>query len=138
MPLSDGVRALLERPNFAHVATLLPDGGPHSVAVWVGVRGDQLVFFTQPSSRKARNLDRDPRVAVSLVDRDAPYRTAFLRGRVAGRLEGEEALVEIDRLSQKYTGRDFPMRGGVVLLVEVERDRLLDLPFEDTPAGEAG
>ncbi len=139
MPLSDGVRALLEGANFGHVATLLPDGGPHSVAVWVGVRGDHLVFFTGPGSQKARNLERDPRIAVSLLDRDAPYRTAYLRGRVTGRLEGDEALAEIDRLSQKYTGRDFPRRSGVVLLVEVERERLLELPFEDAPrTGEAG
>ncbi len=72
-------------------------------------------------------------MAVSLVDRGAPYCTAFLRGRVAGCLEGEEALVEIDRLSQRFTGRDVPRRSGIVLLVEVEHERLLELPFEDTP-----
>ncbi len=133
MPLSDAVRALLEGPNFGHVATLLPDGAPHSVAVWIGLRDDHPLFFTQPASRKARNLARDPRVPVSVVDRDAPYRTAFLRGRVIERLEGEEALREIDALARKFTGRDFPMRSGVVFLVEVERERLVELPFEDTP-----
>ncbi len=67
--LPDGVRAVLEGRNFAHLATLLPDGSPHSVAVWVGVEDGRPVFFTQPTSRKARNLEADPRVALSVVDR---------------------------------------------------------------------
>ena len=63
--LPGDVRALLDGPNVAHVATLLPDGGPHSVPVWIGLEGNRIVFLTSPGSRKARNLDRDPRVAIS-------------------------------------------------------------------------
>jgi PPOX class probable F420-dependent enzyme len=132
--LPSDVRALLEGANFAHVATLMPDGGPHSVAVWAGVEGDRVVFFTQPSSRKARNLARDGRVALSLVDRDNPYRTARVRGHVAGTLEGEEALEVIDRLSHKYVGQPFPMRSGVVFLVEPDHATAHELPFRDAPA----
>ena len=62
--LSAHVRALLDGANYAHVATVLPDGGPHSVPVWVGLQGDRIAFLTSPGSRKARNLDRDPRVAI--------------------------------------------------------------------------
>jgi len=128
------VRALLEGANFAHVATLMPDGSPHSVAVWAGVEGEHVVFFTQPSSRKARNLARDGRLALSLVDRENPYRTARVRGHVAGTLEGEEALEVIDRLSHKFVGRPFPMRSGVVFLVEPDRAATHELPFHDAPA----
>jgi PPOX class probable F420-dependent enzyme len=64
------IRSLLERPNVAHLATLLPDGSPHSVPLWVRLEGGRVAFFTQPGSRKARNLERDPRVAISVVDRD--------------------------------------------------------------------
>ena len=131
--MDDRVRALLEAPNFVHVATLMADGSPHSVPVWGGVVGDRLAFFTQPASLKARNLARDPRVAASVVDRDNPYRNAQLRGRVAETVEGDEAMRIIDGLARKYTGRDFPMRSGVVFLVEVERERVTELPFEDTP-----
>jgi PPOX class probable F420-dependent enzyme len=123
------VRELLQARNFAHLATTLPDGSPHSVPVWVGVEGDHVVFFTQPGSRKARNLARDPRVAISLVDLENPYRGAHLRGRVAGTVEGEEALEIIDRLARKYTGAPFPMRSGVVFLVEPERAGYRELPF---------
>jgi PPOX class probable F420-dependent enzyme len=129
--IPDEVRALLEGRNFAHLATLLPDGSPHSVAVWIGAQDGRVVFFTQPTSRKARNLERDPRVAVSLVDRDNPYSTAWLRGRVVETRTGEAALPTIDALSVRYTGRPFPMRSGTVFVVEVERAGTMRLPFSD-------
>jgi PPOX class probable F420-dependent enzyme len=129
--LPDDVRALFAEPNFAHLATLLPDGSPHSVAVWVDVEGDRVYFFTQPGTRKARNVARDGRVALSAVDRANPYRMAHLRGRVAETVEGEAALALIDRLALKYTGQPFPMRSGTVYLVEVERAGSMTLPFRE-------
>jgi PPOX class probable F420-dependent enzyme len=129
------VRALFEGRNYGHVATLMPDGSPHSVAVWVGVEGDRVVFFTQPQSRKARNLERDPRVAISVLDRQNAYRTGRVRGTVAATREGDAALEVIDRLSVKYTGQPFPMRSGVVFEVEVERAGYMELPFEEPQTG---
>ena len=131
--LEPDVRQLFEGANFAHIATLMPDGSPHSVAVWAGVEDDRVVFFTQPSSQKARNLARDPRVAISITDHGRPYRTGRVRGRVVGTREGEAALVVIDRLSQKYTGQPFPMRSGVVYEIEPERVSFMELPFEHSP-----
>ena len=128
-PLPDEVRELFAGPNFGHLATTRPDGSPHTVALWVGVEGEHVVFFTQPGSRKARNLEHDPRVAISAVDLENPYRSAQLRGRVVGTVEGEDALEIIDRLAVKYTGEPFPMRSGVVFLVEPERARQTVLPF---------
>ena len=133
--LSDDVKALFAGANFGHVATVMPDGSPHSVAVWVGLEGDRIAFFTQPSSQKARNLARDPRVAVSITDHDNPYRTARVRGRVAATLEGDAALEVIDRLSVRYTGEPFPMRSGIVFLIEPERAGFMELPFADRPGG---
>ena len=128
--LPDDLRALLEGRNFAHVATVQPDGGPHSVPVWMGLEGERLAFFTQPGSRKARNLEADARVAISIVDGANPYRMGQVRGHVAERIEGEDALEIIDGLSQKYTGEPFPMRSGVVFRVAVDRAWSLTLPFE--------
>jgi|SRR3954471_6246087 len=128
------VRELFDGPNYAHVATLMPDGSPHSVTVWAGVEGDRVVFFTQQQSRKARNIDADPRVAISVADRDNPYRTARVRGRVASTREGEAALEVIDRLSVKYTGEPFPMRSGVVYEIEPDQTGFMELPFEHRPA----
>jgi PPOX class probable F420-dependent enzyme len=119
--LPDDVRALFDGPNQAHVATLLPDGSPHSVPVFVGVEGDRVAFFTSPRSRKARNVGRDPRVCLSLTDATQPATMAQLRGTVAQRLEGEAAFEVIDRIFGKYTGGPYPLREDrVAFLVEPE------------------
>ncbi len=118
--LSDDVRTLFDEPNYAHVATLLPDGAPHSVPVWVGLEGGQIAGLTGPGSRKARNLERDPRVAISVIDRDQPYVMAQVRGR-AERVEGDAAWAVIDRLSHKYTGQPYPLpTDRVVFLVSAD------------------
>jgi PPOX class probable F420-dependent enzyme len=130
--LPDDVRTLFAGPNIAHIATVAPDGSPHSVAIWAGLHGDHVCFFTQERSRKARNLRADPRVAISIVDRDNPYYTAWIRGRVVDTIEGEAALTVIDQLSVKYTGQPFPMREGTVFLIDAEKAGALKLPF--TPA----
>lgn len=131
--LTPDVRALFDAANYGHVATLMPDGSPHSVAVWVGIEDERVVFFTQPASQKARNLARDPRVAISITDHDNPYRTGRVRGRLVATREGDAALEVIDRLSHKYTGQPFPMRSGVVYEIEPERVSFMELPFEHTP-----
>jgi PPOX class probable F420-dependent enzyme len=119
--LQPSVKILLEGPNYAHLATVLPDGSPHSVPLWVGLEGEQIAFFTLPGSLKARNIEHDPRVAISLTDREQPFTMAMIRGRVSGRLEGEKAWEIIDRISTVYTGRLLPQRQDrVVLLVEPE------------------
>ncbi len=133
-PLPAEVRTHFEGPNYGHLATVLPSGAPHSVPVWTGVEGEHVVFFTQPQSRKARNLAGDPRVAFSITDHERPYRMAQVRGRVVDTLEGEAALEVIDRLAVKYTGQPFPMRSGVVYLIEPERVQQMELPFEHAPA----
>jgi PPOX class probable F420-dependent enzyme len=136
MPLSPDIRALLEEPNFGHLATLIPDGSPHSAPVWVDVEGDRIVIATGEGSLKGRNTKRDPRVSLSVVAMDNPYREAQLRGRVVER-RPDRKLEVIDRLSRKYTGQEFPMRGNpeqrVVLVIEVERARYTVLPFQPTP-----
>jgi PPOX class probable F420-dependent enzyme len=134
MSLEPPIRELFEGANFAHLATTLRDGSPHTVPIWAGVEDGRIVFFTQSASQKAKNLARDPRVAISIVDFDRPYRSAWVRGRVAATREGEAALQVIDRLSTKYTGRPFPMRSGIVYEVEPERQSFVELPFAHKPA----
>lgn len=131
--ISAEVRALFDGANYAHLATLMPDGSPHSVAVWTGLKDGRPVFFTQPITQKARNLERDPRVAISITDHDNPYRSARVRGRVARTLTGDEALEVIDRIAVRYTGEPFPLRSGVVFVIEPEQVGFLELPFEHRP-----
>src|SRR5216684_2226249 len=80
-PLSTEAKALIDRPNFAHLATLMSDGSPHSVPVWVGREGDRLLVCTSEGSLKGRNTRRDPRIALSIVDFHDPYEEVQLRGR---------------------------------------------------------
>ena len=135
-PLSPDVRALLDEPNFAHLATLMPDGSPQSAPVWVGVEGDHVLVATGEGSLKAKNTRRDPRVSVSIVAMDNPYREAQLRGRVVERRPDAKFEV-MDRISRKYIGKEFPMRTNpeqrVVLVIEVQRARYTVLPFSHTP-----
>ncbi|MFL5965719.1 MAG: PPOX class F420-dependent oxidoreductase [Gaiellaceae bacterium] len=128
--LEPEVRELFGQRNFAHLATVVPDGSPHSVPVWMRFEDGRLLFFTQTGSQKARNLERDPHVAISIVDESNPYRSAWVRGRVVDRIEGDAALEIIDRISRQYTGADFPMRTGVVLVIEPDRSGHVVLPFQ--------
>jgi PPOX class probable F420-dependent enzyme len=122
MQLSPTVRALFEGPNMAHLATLLPGGSPHSVPLWIGLEGDHVAFLTGPGSRKARNVDADPRVAISITDREQPFTMATIRGAVTERLEGARAWEIIDRIATRYTGGPYPQRSGrVVYLVEPQQ-----------------
>lgn len=136
IPLSQDVRTLLEEPNFVHLATLMRDGSPQSAPVWVGVEGDRILVATGEGSLKAKNTKRDPRVSLSVVAMDNPYREAQLRGRVVER-RPDARFEMMDRIARKYTGKDFPMRATpqerVVLVIEVERARYAVLPFSHTP-----
>ncbi|HKX15580.1 MAG TPA: PPOX class F420-dependent oxidoreductase [Propionibacteriaceae bacterium] len=118
------VQRLVDGTNYAHVATLLPDGAPHVVPVWIDLEGDYVAILTSPGSRKARNLERDPRVAISLVDADQPNASALIRGRVVEWVNGERAWDIIDRMSHKYIGQPYPLRTDrIVLLIQPDHAR---------------
>ena len=135
-PLSPEIKQLLDRPNFAHLATLMPDGSPQSAPVWVGREGDRILVCTGEGSLKAKNTRRDPRIALSIVDVQDPYMEAQLRGRVVERRPDPD-LALMDPISHKYTGKPFPFRnpeGRVALVIEIQKARYAKLPFEHTPS----
>ena len=129
--LEPAVGELFGGGHVVHLTTLRPDGAPQSRPVWTIVHEGRVVFFTQPSSPKARDIAADPRVALSVADRRNSYRSAWLRGRVARVIEGDEALAIIDRISAAYTGKPFPMRSGHVFVVEPDAQGTMELPFSD-------
>jgi PPOX class probable F420-dependent enzyme len=135
--LSDDIKTLIRDANFAHLSTLMPDGSPQAAPVWIDLEGDRILIATGEGSLKAKNTRRDGRVALSVVAFDNPYVEAQLRGRVAERWKDADFKI-IDRISRKYTGKDFPMRQNpeqrVVLVIEVERARFTKLPFTHAPA----
>ncbi|HEX3813062.1 MAG TPA: PPOX class F420-dependent oxidoreductase [Mycobacteriales bacterium] len=120
--LDPDVRRVLDGASFAHLATVLPDGSPHNTPVYVGAHGDRIVFFTGPGMRKARNLRRDPRLALSITPVDNPYNPVVIRGRVVEWIEGDAAWEIIDRLATKYTGSPYSReQERVVIVIEPER-----------------
>ena len=135
MTLSQEVKALIDKPNFAHLATLMPDGSPQNAPVWVGREGDRILVATGEGSLKARNTKRDARIALSLVDFTNPYEEVQIRGRIVERRpDGDLAIM--DRISHKYTSAPFPMRapeGRIVLVIEADRVRHHTLRFRHTP-----
>ena len=105
--LDPDVRRVLDGTSIAHLATVFPDGSPQSTPLWVDAHGDRIVFLTGPGSQKARNLRRDPRVALSVAPADNPFEPVVIRGRVVEWLAGDAAWEIIDRISMKYIGEPY-------------------------------
>jgi PPOX class probable F420-dependent enzyme len=113
----------------------MPDGSPNTTPVWIGVNGDYILIGSAEGSLKVRNLRRDPRLGLSVVDFHDPYEEAQIRGRVVEFRDDSDFKV-LDEISRKYTGKQFPMRnpaGRVALVIEVEKARYTKLPFQHTP-----
>ena len=124
--LSTKARELIARPVLASLATLNPDGSPQITPLWIDLDGDHVVFNTAQGRVKARNLEKDARVAVSVIDPDDPYNVVALRGTVT-EVTTDGADAHIDALAKKYLGVDsYPMRreGEVRIRVTVRTDRI--------------
>jgi PPOX class probable F420-dependent enzyme len=133
--LSEQAKRMIDSPNFAHFATLMPDGSPHVAPVWINRDGDRVTISTSSESVKGKNTKQNPRVAISIVDFTNPYEELQLRGRVVER-RADPDLKALDATSQKYTGKPFPMRDQktqVALIIEVDKEHYLKLPFVHTP-----
>lgn len=105
--IDDTVKQLAQQPNFATLSTLMPDGQPQTQVMWVDADDDHVLINTEVGRQKWRNVERDPRVTVTVIDRENPYHYAEVRGRVVEVVRGDEARAHIDRLSNKYFGRDY-------------------------------
>ncbi|TGN73954.1 PPOX class F420-dependent oxidoreductase [Streptomyces bauhiniae] len=103
--LSDRLKSLLDTPVFIVVGTVQPDGSPQMSPVWVKRDGDDVLISTTVDRRKEKNLKRDPRVTVVVMDPENPYEYAEIRGTAELTTEGGQAL--IDELSLKYTGKKY-------------------------------
>jgi PPOX class probable F420-dependent enzyme len=124
--LSAKARALITRPVLASLATLNPDGSPQITPLWVDLDGDDVVFNTAQGRKKARNLERDSRVAVTVIDPDDQYNVVAFQGTVSD-VTTEGADAHIDAMAKKYLGVDtYPMRreGEVRVRVTVRTDRI--------------
>lgn len=105
--LDPDVKGLAQGPNFAAFSTLLPSGYPMTHVMWVHADDDHVLINTEVHRTKFKNVERDPRVTVTVIDRENPYRFAEVRGKVVEKITGDEARASIDQLAQKYEGRNY-------------------------------
>jgi PPOX class probable F420-dependent enzyme len=108
--ISPGFQKLLQEPAYCQLATLMPDGSPQITQVWVDTDGEHILINTAEGRQKERNVQRDPRVAVNVVDPANAWRIAMVRGRVVEiTTAGADQL--IDQLAKKYLNEDtYPFR----------------------------
>ncbi|HJS88464.1 MAG TPA: PPOX class F420-dependent oxidoreductase [Steroidobacteraceae bacterium] len=116
---------LFRKQAFANLATLMPSGSPQVTPVWVDYDGRHVLINTAEGRQKDKNLQRDGRVALSIMDPENPYRYLEVRGHVAQRTR-EGADEHIDAMARKYLGKDkYPFRqpGEVRVLYKLATDR---------------
>ena len=122
LPVPPEVDEFLRRPNPAVVATLRPDGSPHTVATWYDWDGARVLLNMDESRLRLRFMRRDPRVALTVLDVESWYRHVSLIGRVVS-LQDDTELEDIDRLARRYTGNAYRNREGRRVSAWVEIDR---------------
>jgi PPOX class probable F420-dependent enzyme len=101
------VLELARGQNFGALTTLLPDGHPQTQVMWVDADEQHLLLNTEVHRQKFRNVERDPRVTVTIWDMEDPYRFVEVRGEVVEKVKGQEAREHIDELSLKYRGKPY-------------------------------
>jgi PPOX class probable F420-dependent enzyme len=120
---------LFRAPNFAVLATLLEGGQPAVQVMWVDNDGECVLINTERHRQKFKNVQRDPRVTVTVWEKDNPYSYGELRGVVEEVVEGAAAREHIDVLSERYFGRPYQADQ-----IESERVLLRIRPLRDLGA----
>jgi PPOX class probable F420-dependent enzyme len=121
--MNDETRRLLDGRHYAVLATINPDGAPQTSVMWVGRDGEQVLFSTIAGRQKHRNLERDPRLSVTIIDADDPENYVELRGRAT--IEEDVGRAFDTSLSWKYDGRDPDpdVPGAVRLIIRTTIDK---------------
>ena len=127
MVIDERVRELAQQDNFGTLTTLLRDGTPSTHVMWVDADDEHMLINTEIGRAKFRNVQRDPRVAVVVINKNDPYEYAEVRGRVVETVTGEAARRHIDELSVKYTGKPYDPKAiqteRVILKITPDRQR---------------
>ncbi|MGI9605680.1 MAG: PPOX class F420-dependent oxidoreductase [Acidimicrobiales bacterium] len=121
---------LAQGKNFGVVSTIMKSGHPQSHVMWVDSDGEHIIFNTEIHRAKFKNLERDPKVTVTVQEAGNPWSYAEIRGHVAEVVRGQEARDHIDSLAMKYLGKDEypnPIQSERVI-VKVAPDRVFLFP----------
>jgi PPOX class probable F420-dependent enzyme len=126
MNLPDGLLSLLGQPSPCFLATSMPDGSPQLTQTWVDTDGEHILINSVAGFQKIRNIERDPRVAVTVSDPQNPRRYFAIRGRVLN-VTADGAADHIEKLAQRYLGGPYPWYGGrdqIRLLITIEAHKI--------------
>jgi PPOX class probable F420-dependent enzyme len=105
------IKNLFNGKNFAFLSTLMKDGAPQVTPVWIDIEDGNILVNTALGRVKQRNVSRDPRVALSIIDQNNQYDMVTIRGEVTEQITGDKAEKHIDKLAKKYIGKDkYPWR----------------------------
>ena len=107
MPLEQALVDMAMADNFAVISSLMPDGQPQTHLMWVDADDEHVLMNTEVHRQKFANVQRDPRVTVTIWERGRPYRYVEVRGEVVDTVRGQAARDHIDALSRKYRGEDY-------------------------------
>lgn len=121
--IDDNVRELLLKPNPAVMATLRKDGSPVTVPTWYRLVGDRIHLNLDTTRVRLQHIQRDPRVALSIMESGNWTTHVSIQGRVVEIVDDPE-LEGIDSLAQHYTGQNYLNRGGARVDAWVEIDRV--------------
>jgi PPOX class probable F420-dependent enzyme len=123
--IPENYRDLFEKKAFCSLATVMPDGKPQVTPVWCDLEDGQVIVNSAKGRIKDRNMRRDPRVSLAVIDPDNPYRYLQVQGRVVEITENG-ADQHIDKMAKKYLGKDtYPFRqpGEVRVMYKIEPER---------------
>ncbi len=126
--LDPQIRDLAQAKNFAALTVIPANGHPMTHVMWIDADDDHLLINTDLGRAKATAIDADPRVTLAIWDQENPYHYAEVRGRVVGRVTGQEAADHINKLSGKYVGGPYgfgPTDSRVIYKVEPLRQRTM-------------
>jgi PPOX class probable F420-dependent enzyme len=124
--LPEGLLVLLQQPSTCYLATVMADGAPHLTQTWVDTDGRHILINSVQGFQKVKNIERDPRVALTVSDPGNPTRYYAVRGRVLD-VTPDGATEHIEKLSRRYLGTPYPWFGGrdqMRLLLTIEAHRI--------------
>jgi PPOX class probable F420-dependent enzyme len=134
MALDKKTVKMAQGPNYAALTTLFENGSPQTHTMWVDTDGEYLLINTEIHRVKYKNMKKDPRVSVMIWKHDDAFKFVEVRGKVVGEITGEDAVKNIQALSEKYWGKPYPFpiqTKRIVLKILAEREFFFNIKDDD-------
>ena len=134
MALDKKTIKMAQGPNYAALTTLFENGSPQTHTMWVDTDGEYLLINTEIHRVKYKNMKKDPRVNVMIWKHDDAFKFVEVRGKVVGEITGEDAVKNIQALSEKYWGKPYPFpiqTKRIVLKILAEREFFFNIKDDD-------